>query len=92
MFVYKQKNIVVMWFTNAALNSDGKTFTFVLPSEYIPRLQVNVFSKCYNGSSYVDCKLQINTDGTITLTDLFAAKINGIQPGYFQTKPIVYLV
>ena len=49
-------------------------------------------SKVYNGSSYVDCAIQVNTNGEVRIWDLFANEISGAQYGFLADRTVCYYV
>lgn len=57
-----------------------------------PSQAVRVLTKIYNGSTYVDCIVQIDTDGTVKVQGLFGETISGAQYGYLVNREIAYYV
>ena len=90
VIIKKVGRYAMLTFGNVTLDSSGY-FPITLPEIYRPISWVYVYSKCYNGSSYVDCQVLIFWDGKIRLGDLGGAPISGLQSIYFQNKPIVYM-
>lgn len=88
--VVRDQRYCILYVANASLKSDNKTLDVTLPQDFRPGTNTSFYSKCYNGS-YVDAILHINTDGSITLTDLFSNAIPNINPVYYQTKPVSYM-
>ena len=57
-----------------------------------PRTTRRAFTKVYNGSSYVDCIIQVNTNGEVRIWDLFANEISGAQYGFLVNRTVCYYV
>ena len=57
-----------------------------------PSQAVRVLTKIYNGSTYVDCVVQIDTDGTVKVQGLFGETVSGAQYGYLVNREIAYYV
>ena len=57
-----------------------------------PQTSRSTASKIYNGSSYVDCEIQVNTNGEVRIVDLFANEISGAQYGYLVDRTVCYYV
>ena len=89
--VEKVGRFAFIGFGNVSFNSDGVTVNVTLPDELKPMHNTNVYSKCWDGSSYVDCQLLIWADGKIRFATLSGGAISGLQTSFFQTKPITYM-
>lgn len=85
----KKCGLVRVFIGDASFDEDGKTIG-TLPVEYRPLSPFFITSKIYNGSSYEDCKLKIDTNGIMTVVGLFNQKLNNIQLNYFLDKNFVY--
>lgn len=57
-----------------------------------PQTKKRTLSKVYNGSSYVDCVIQVNTNGEVRIWDLFANEISGAQYGFLVDRTVCYYV
>lgn len=57
-----------------------------------PSADVEFTGKVYNGSSYVDCLVKINTAGEVRITDLFSGTISGANYTYARPKWLTYFV
>lgn len=57
-----------------------------------PQTTRRTASKIYNGSSYVDCAIQVNTNGEVRIWDLFANEISGAQYGFLVNRTVCYYV
>lgn len=88
--VDKIGRFVSLSFGNVTIDSNGY-FTTTLPEKYRPMHWVTIFSKCYDGNSYVDCQVLIFSDGKIRIGTLSGSPISGLQPSFFQFKPIIYM-
>lgn len=57
-----------------------------------PSNSVSMYSYVYNGSSYVNCYVQVNTYGEVKVMDMYGGLISGAQLAYLKTNCIVYIV
>lgn len=57
-----------------------------------PTRDVAVPAKVYNGSTYVDCMVLINTLGEVRVQTLYGATVSGAQYGYLRPRDISYFV
>ena len=57
-----------------------------------PANTVAVPGKIYNGSSYVDCMVFINSSGEVRVQDMFGGNITGAQYNYLRPLDITYFV
>lgn len=57
-----------------------------------PPAVISAIGKVYNGSSYVDCMVSINTSGEVRVQNLFGAEIAGAQYGYLRPTTLSYFV
>ena len=57
-----------------------------------PSVFASVTGAIYNGSSYVDCIVGVNTDGTVKVTDYFGNAISNAQYSYLTPRYVVYFV
>jgi hypothetical protein len=57
-----------------------------------PRENRSVVGKVYNGSTYVDCQIAIDTDGKMQVLSLTGQTISGIQISYITPRSIIYMV
>ena len=91
---YKNVNNVEIYFnrSNMSFASDGKTLNQVIPSEYRPSLTFYTLGKIYNGSTYVDCLMTFNSDGTVVVSTLFNGAISGAQLSFLSPSKINYIV
>lgn len=90
LVAHKSLNTIFLTFYNFNISGDGKTLTQVVPSGYRPYTKSVFVGKTYNGSSYVDCIITFNTDGSVTITDLFNNAIANIQAGFITPKQFMY--
>ena len=74
------------------ISTDGKTLNQIIPSSFRPQRDMKLAGKVYNGSSYVDCLILINTSGQIVITTLFGSVISGLSPGYIYPGILVYQI
>lgn len=89
---YKCGRIVCMQqFGAISIGSNGVVSSLV-PEGYRPTYTVKVISKVYNGSTYVDCAITIESSGTISILGLTGQPISGIQTNYLQSKAIMYMI
>lgn len=58
---------------------------------YRPVVDIDIATKVYNGSSYVDCWLQIKANGTVQILSSSGAVTAGYQSMYCKLKGFVYL-
>lgn len=89
--IHKNNKIVAIYVTSNYLEGDGMTMG-TIPVGYRPVRESMFYSKCWNGSSYVDCRIRIQTSGVVTLTTPGDSAISGIQPSFIQLKPIMYMI
>lgn len=85
-------NVVFLHWGYPTLDSDGYTLKTILPERFRPTYRVRQLSKCFNGSTYIECNVDITTEGYISFIDNQSTGIQGIEPVFFQTRPIVYNV
>ena len=57
-----------------------------------PSTTRRALSKLYNGSSYVDCTIQVNTNGEVRIWDMFGNEISGAQYGFLVDRTVCYYV
>ena len=76
---------------SVTFQSDGITLTQVIPEGYRPFTFQQVIGKIYNGSSYVDCQVQMHINGTIKVVSMFGSAISGAQPQYLTPKSYTYV-
>lgn len=57
-----------------------------------PSATVSASGKVYNGSTYVDCTVLINTSGEVRVQDLWGGTIFGAQYGYLRPRNLTYFV
>ena len=57
-----------------------------------PSLNASESSKIFNGSTYIDCRIQVGTDGAVKVTDYFGGEISGAQYGFLSSRYISYFV
>ena len=57
-----------------------------------PSVGARVISQVYNGSAYVDCVIQVGTDGTVKVQSVFGSEIANAQYGYLVNRYIEYFV
>lgn len=57
-----------------------------------PSTTRRVLSKVYNGSAYVDCTIQVNTNGEVRIWDLYGNAISGAQYGFLIDRTVCYYV
>ena len=70
------------------------------PSQWCATLSVwdrpsttrRTLSKLYNGSSYVDCTIQVNTNGQVRIWDVYGNEISGAQYGFLIDRTVCYYV
>lgn len=70
---------------------DGKTVYTISDDKYRPFQEVQISTKVWNGSSYVDCTVVIQSSGGITVTDLQNAAIPSVDLRFMKHRPIVYM-
>ena len=58
---------------------------------YRPTVDVDIATRVYNGSSYVDCWFQITTSGTVSIKSATGGAIAGFQARYCKLKGLTYL-
>ena len=49
-------------------------------------------SKIYNGSSYVDCAIQVDTNGEVRIVDFFGKEVSGARYGFLVNRTVCYYV
>lgn len=57
-----------------------------------PQTTRRTLSKLYDGSGYVDCIIQVNTNGQVRIWDLFGNEISGAQYGFLVDRTVCYYV
>lgn len=57
-----------------------------------PPAVISAVGKVYNGSSYVDCMVSINTSGEVRVQNFFGSEIAGAQYGYLRPTTLSYFV
>ena len=57
-----------------------------------PQTTRRTLTKVYNGSSYVDCNIQVNTNGEVRIWDVYGNEISGAQYGYLIDRTVCYYV
>lgn len=70
---------------------DGKTIYTISDAKYQPSLEVQSFTKVWNGSDYVDCTVAIQPSGAVTITDLHNGAIPSVDLRFLKHRPIVYI-
>lgn len=91
IIAYKLLNVVTVLIWGQTFESDGKTIG-TIPSDCIPNAVAQVeIGKIYNGSSYVDCFVRVNTNGNVEVTDAFSSAIPGGQIAYLSPRRITYI-
>lgn len=88
----KIAGIVSLTLSSISMDTDGKTLAQVIPSGFRPAYDASYYSKVYDGSNYVDCRVAISTNGTIQIINLFSGAISGIRPTYVTNRNFVYFV
>lgn len=88
----KIAGIVNLTLSTISMDTDGKTLAQVIPSGFRPAYEASYYSKVYDGSNYVDCRVSIATNGTIQIVNLFSGAISGIRPNYVTNRNFVYFV
>lgn len=83
--VYRNRRFRILKITGVS-----GTAVDTLSNPDFPATQVRAGGKVYNGSTYVDCVVTINTDGTVTLSDTWGGAIAGVQVGFLTTNGITY--
>ena len=85
--VYRNGKIRTLYITGI----NGSTVTTVYATDRPPRT-IAAHGKVYNGSSYVDCVVRLDTSGNVTVQAATGGAISGIQIGYLTTNHITYIV
>ena len=57
-----------------------------------PSVGARVISQVYNGSTYVDCIIQVGTDGTVRVQSVWGSEIANAQYSYLVNRFITYFV
>ena len=57
-----------------------------------PSATVEYSGVVYNGSTYVDCLVLVNTLGEVRVTTLYGATVPSAQYGYLRPRNLVYYV
>ena len=57
-----------------------------------PSLDFEAFGTVYNGSTYVDCLVKVNTLGEVRVTTLYGATVSGAQYNYLRPRWLTYFV
>lgn len=57
-----------------------------------PSATVSLPGKVYNGSTYVDCVVFINTSGEVRVQDFWGGTVSGAQYGYLRPRDLTYYV
>ena len=57
-----------------------------------PQTTRRTVSKIYDGSSYVDCVIQVNTNGEVRIWDLYGKEVSGAQYGFLVDRTCCYYV
>ena len=57
-----------------------------------PSTARRTLSKVYDGSSYVDCVIEIGTNGQVRIQDLFGSVISGAKYGFLVDRTVCYYV
>lgn len=86
--VYRYGKVRALYVTK--LTSNGSLGT--LDSTDRPPIKGRSSGKIYNGSSYVDCAIFVNTNGEVGLSSPSGGAISGAQIAYETVNPIVYIV
>ena len=57
-----------------------------------PSADVSAVGKVYNGSTYVDCLIFINTSGQLKVQDFWGGTIANAQYGFLRPRTLTYFV
>ena len=77
-------------FADAAFFADGKTIC-QLGNKYKPNKVYSQATKIYDGSSYVDCRIRIDTDGYVSITDFYNNAVSGAIPNTLQARAMYFI-
>lgn len=77
-------------FANAEFFDDGKTIC-QLGNKYKPNKVYSQSTKIFNGSSYVDCRIRIDADGYVSITDFYNNPVSGAVANQLQTRAIYFI-
>lgn len=85
---YRNNGVVMLKFTGASITeADGMTLG-TLSEKYRPIVEFRTMTKIYNGSSYVDVQVNINTSGVVKLMSTTGQAIENIQPRFTLHTPV----
>lgn len=76
--------------SNASFKSDGITLSDTIPSKYRPNTNNDIYTKVYNGSSYVDCRFRVDSYGNVQFMNMTGGSISGIQLQFIVNNCMVY--
>lgn len=85
----KSGYMVELSFTGTTItNEDGKTLG-TLDAAYRPSGNVNLYTKVYNGSSYVDAQVKVTAStGAVELLTLSGNAVTGAQVNFLLARPV----
>ena len=85
----KSGYMVELSFTGTTItNEDGKTLG-TLDAAYRPSTNINLYSKVYNGSSYVDAQVKVTaSSGAVELLTLSGNAVTGAQVNFLLARPV----
>lgn len=72
--------------------ANGSAWCATLAEQDRPPNDVDYCGKVYNGSSYVDCLVRVNTAGEVRVTDFYGGTISGAQYTYLRPRYLFYFV
>ena len=75
-----------------SFNTDNKTLNQVVPTGYRPKRLIDKIAKIYNGSSYVECRVRLNTNGTMVISDFFNNAITNANLGFLQFSEFTFVI
>ena len=81
----------IVQFPSATTTSGNALISTISDSKFIPTNAMAMASQVYNGSSYVDCQLEMLTNGKINIYSISGGAIAGYQAQYLKAKGIMFI-
>lgn len=81
----------IVQFPSATTTSGDALISTISDSKFRPTNAMSMASQVYNGSSYVDCQLEILTNGDINIYSISGGATAGYQAQYLKAKGIMFI-
>lgn len=81
----------IVTYPSATTASGNPKISTITDSKFRPTSVVVMASQVYNGSSYVDCQLEIQTTGEVNIYSISGGATAGYQAQYLKCKGFTYI-